>query len=80
MINEQGRESRLRHVLDNIHERYDYILIDCPPSMGLLTLNGILSAKDGLIIPVQCEYLALEGISQPVCKPSSVSSRLFSRT
>lgn len=64
LIDEQGRESRLKHVLDGIKDRYDYVLIDCPPSMGLLTLNGILAAQDGLIIPVQCEYLALEGISQ----------------
>jgi chromosome partitioning protein len=64
LIQEQGREFRLKQVLDNIHSRYDYVLIDCPPSMGLLTLNGMLTAKDGLIIPVQCEYLALEGISQ----------------
>ena len=59
-----GRESRLSKVLDEMHQRYDYVLIDCPPSMSLLTLNGMVAAKDGLIIPVQCEYLALEGISQ----------------
>jgi chromosome partitioning protein len=64
LVNINGRESRLRTVLDPIHERYDYVLVDCPPSMGLLTLNGMVAAKDGLIIPVQCEYLALEGISQ----------------
>jgi chromosome partitioning protein len=64
LIQEQGRESRLRHVVEDIHHRYDYLLIDCPPSMSLLTLNGMVAAKDGLIIPVQTEYLALEGISQ----------------
>jgi chromosome partitioning protein len=64
LINVEGRESRLKEVLDDVCERYDYVLIDCPPSMSLLTLNGMVAAKDGLIIPVQCEYLALEGISQ----------------
>jgi chromosome partitioning protein len=58
-----ARESRLQQALKTIVERYDYVLIDCPPSLGLLTLNGLVAAHDGLIIPVQCEYLALEGIS-----------------
>jgi chromosome partitioning protein len=59
-----ARESRLKEALQPIIERYDYIIIDCPPSLGLLTLNGVVAAKDGVIIPVQCEYLALEGIGQ----------------
>jgi chromosome partitioning protein len=59
-----ARETKLRQSLEPIIDRYDYILIDCPPSLGLLTLNGVVAAKDGIIIPVQCEYLALEGIGQ----------------
>ena len=58
-----ARESRLQQALQTIAVRYDYVLIDCPPSLGLLTLNGLVAAENGLIIPVQCEYLALEGIS-----------------
>jgi len=59
-----GRESLLRKVLATIAGRYDYVLIDCPPSLGILTLNGLLAATHGVIIPVQCEYLALEGLTQ----------------
>lgn len=62
LVNELGRESKLKLVLAPLVERYDYILIDCPPSLGLLTINGIMAAKDGVLIPVQCEYLALEGL------------------
>jgi len=63
LVGELARESRLKRALDALEEQFDYILIDCPPSLGILTLNGIVAAKDGLIIPVQCEYLALEGLS-----------------
>jgi chromosome partitioning protein len=59
-----ARESRLKDALKPVVDRYDYILIDCPPSLSLLTLNGVVAAKDGVIIPVQCEYLALEGFGQ----------------
>jgi chromosome partitioning protein len=64
LVNELGRESRLKKGLESIVDRYDYVLIDCPPSLGLLTLNGLVAARDGVIVPVQCEYLALEGLSQ----------------
>lgn len=64
LVNELARESRLRKALDPVIDRYDYVLIDCPPSLGLLTLNGLVAAKNGVIIPVQCEYLALEGLGQ----------------
>jgi chromosome partitioning protein len=77
LINLLQREMRLRSVVDKIHHRYDYVLIDCPPSLGLLTLNGIIAAMDGLIIPVQCEYLALEGISQLIQTIERVRSVVF---
>ncbi|MGW8226741.1 MAG: ParA family protein [Anaerolineales bacterium] len=64
LVGEIARENYLNNALSTVRERYDYILIDCPPSLGLLTLNGIIAARDGVIIPVQCEYLPLEGLSQ----------------
>jgi chromosome partitioning protein len=64
LINEIGRETRLRDALAQVADSYDYILIDSPPSLGLLTLNALVAANPGVIIPVQCEYLALEGLSQ----------------
>jgi chromosome partitioning protein len=64
LVTELARERRLETALKPIANRYDYILIDCPPSLGLLTLNGIVAAKNGVVIPVQCEFLALDGLSQ----------------
>ncbi len=58
-----SREIRLKKALESSIDQYDYIIIDCPPSLGLLTLNS-LTAADSVIIPVQCEYYALEGLSQ----------------
>jgi chromosome partitioning protein len=58
-----AREHKLRQALEPIRQRCDYILIDCPPSLGLLTVNALVAA-DGVIIPIQCEYLALEGVNQ----------------
>ena len=63
MLNMDNREKILRTLLDPIRAEYDYILIDCSPSLGLITVNA-LSAADSVIIPVQCEYFALEGISK----------------
>ncbi len=60
------RERRLKGALGNLDDRYDYVLIDCPPSLGILTVNALVAAESGVIIPVQCEYLALEGLSQLV--------------
>lgn len=78
LINELARERRLKEALDAIKDRYDYILIDCPPSLGLLTLNGMVAAQDGLLIPVQAEYLALEGVSQLILTIERVRKALFS--
>jgi chromosome partitioning protein len=77
LVSELARESRLKKALAAAQERYDYILIDCPPSLGLLTLNGLVAAKDGVIIPVQCEYLALEGISQLNATLNRVRQAIF---
>jgi len=63
LVNMESRESRLKNVLNSIRTNYDYVLIDCPPSLGLLTINGLV-ASEKVIIPVQCEYYALEGLSQ----------------
>lgn len=58
-----SREIRLKKAIDSIRDDYDYVIIDCPPSLGILTLNA-LTAADSVLIPVQCEYYALEGLSQ----------------
>jgi chromosome partitioning protein len=62
LLDMNNREYRLKSVLEPILDRYDYILIDCPPSLSIITINGLVACKDGVLIPVQCEYLALEGI------------------
>jgi chromosome partitioning protein len=59
----ENREYRLRAAISGIKEKYDYILIDCPPALDLLTLNA-LAASDSVLVPIQCEYLALEGVSE----------------
>ena len=58
-----SRETRLKKALDAVRDNYDYILIDCPPSLGLLTLNS-LAAADSVIMPIQCEFYAVEGVAQ----------------
>lgn len=63
LLNSPNREKRLKHVIETIKEQYDFIIIDCSPSLGLLTVNG-LTAADSVIIPVQCEYFALEGLGK----------------
>lgn len=63
LTNMKNREVRLKNAIDEIRDLYDYIFIDCPPSLGLLTINS-LAAVDSVLIPIQCEYYALEGVSQ----------------
>ncbi len=63
LVGEEGREYFLKKVLEPLKEGYDYIFIDCPPSLGLLTLNG-LAASQKVFVPLQCEYFALEGLTQ----------------
>lgn len=64
MVHLLAREHLLRKALTPIADRYHYVLIDSPPSLGLLTVNALTAAADGVIIPVQCEYLALEGLTE----------------
>ena len=77
LVEEDGREYRLRDALESLDGKYYYILIDCPPSLGLLTVNGLIAARDGLLVPVQCEYLALEGLGQLTKTIQRVQSSLF---
>jgi len=70
-----SRELRLRRAIDSVRDQYDIVLIDCPPSLGLLTLNG-LAAADDVIVPIQCEYYALEGLGQLLRNVGLVQSNL----
>jgi chromosome partitioning protein len=63
LVDQQNRDLMMRNAIAAVREEYDYILIDCPPSLGIITIN-MLAAADALIIPLQCEYYALEGLSQ----------------
>ncbi len=77
LVDENAREARLRKAIEQLANKYDYVLIDCPPSLGLLTVNGLIAALDGVIVPVQCEYLALEGLGQLSQTIERVRSMLF---
>jgi len=63
LVSAKNREYQLKKVIEQIRESYDYIVMDCPPALGLLTLNA-LTAADSVLVPIQCEYLALEGVSE----------------
>jgi chromosome partitioning protein len=75
LVNIMAREQRLRQALGPMRGRYDYVLIDCPPSLGLLTVNA-LTAADQVIVPVQCEYLPMEGLAQLLHTIDLVQSNL----
>jgi chromosome partitioning protein len=75
MINLPNRETRMRNVINKIKEEYDFIIIDCAPSLGLITINS-LTAADSVIIPVQCEYFALEGLGKLLNTIKIVKSHL----
>lgn len=63
LLNQPDKEKKLKQVIDKISQEYDYIIIDCPPSVGMLTINALVGS-DSVIIPVQCEYFSLEGLTQ----------------
>ena|SRR2546428_522008 len=75
MINMDEREYRMKKVLDSIRDQYDFIIIDCSPSLGLITINA-LTAADSVIVPVQCEYFALEGLGKLLNTIKIVQTRL----
>lgn len=75
LVNEMARENRLKNALGSLRGRYDYILIDCPPSLGLLTINALVAA-DKLLIPIQCEFYALEGVTKLLDSMKRVKSIL----
>lgn len=75
LLSKEGKELRLKQALDTAREAYDYILIDCPPSLNMLTVNA-LAACDGVLIPMQCEYYALEGLSALINTINTIQSVL----
>jgi chromosome partitioning protein len=75
LVSVMARESVLRYVLDPVRDDYDYIFVDCPPSLGLLTVNALVAA-DSLLIPIQCEFYALEGLSKLLESMRMVKGRL----
>lgn len=78
LVQLEGRERRLKKAIDKIKDKYDYIFIDCPPSLGLLTINS-LTAVDSVLIPIQCEFYALEGVSQLMSTIELVKKNLNKR-
>ncbi len=78
LVSLDQREYRLRDAFAELEDRFEYILIDCPPALGLLTLNA-MAAADGVLVPLQCEYLALEGLSQLVHTVERIRARFNQR-
>ncbi|MCQ2440787.1 MAG: AAA family ATPase [Clostridia bacterium] len=78
LIETEHREAQLKFALSTVREKYDYIFIDCPPSLGLITINA-LNASDTVLVPIQCEYFALEGLSQLMASVRQVK-RLYNPT
>jgi len=78
LLNLSQKEYRLKNALEIIDSKYDYAFIDCPPSLGLLTINALVAA-DGILVPIQCEYFALEGVSQLLNTYKLVKDRLNPR-
>jgi chromosome partitioning protein len=75
LVGVMARETRLKNAVAKVRDRYDYILVDSPPSLGLLTVNA-LTASDSVLIPLQCEYLALEGLTQLMAAVRRIQQRL----
>ena len=75
LINVEGRELRLKQIIDQVRDRYDFVVIDCPPSLNMLTVNALVAA-DGVMIPMQCEYYALEGLSALMDTIAAIKDRL----
>ncbi|MCQ2253358.1 MAG: AAA family ATPase [Bacteroidales bacterium] len=75
LLNVEGRDHKMKAFIDKVRDQYDYIMIDCSPSLGLLTVNA-LTAADGVIIPVQCEYFALEGLGKLLNTVKMIQDRL----
>lgn len=75
LVEERGRETFLKRVLTGAADEYDFVFIDCPPSLGLLTVNGLVAA-DSVIVPLQCEYFAMEGLTQLLQSIKRVQSNL----
>lgn len=75
LVNEMARENRLKNALGSLRGKYDYVLIDCPPSLGLLTINALVAA-DKLLVPIQCEFYALEGVTKLLDSMNRVKSIL----
>lgn len=75
LVSTESRETKLKDIIDPIREYFDYVLIDCPPSLGLLTVNALVAA-DELLIPIQCEFYALEGVTKLLESMRMVKSRM----